>query len=159
MSLEAEAIYDDEIDDDKYLTFVVGSETYGLHIRYVREIIGMQAITLLPDVPEWIRGVINLRGKVIPVMDIRKRFRLGHREDDRRTCIVVVNVSAGSVGLVVDRVSEVIDIAAENIEPPPHVDGGTSQHFLSGLGKVGDEVRLLLDAPKLLAPPQIAATH
>ncbi len=153
MSLNPEPMFDDEIDDDKYLTFVVGTETYGLHIRYVREIIGLQAITLLPDVPEWIRGVINLRGKVIPVMDIRKRFRLPHREDDRRTCIVVVNVSDWSVGLVVDAVSEVIDIAPDNIEPPPHVDGGSSQHFLSGLGKVGDEVRLLLDAPKLLAGP------
>ena len=111
------------------------------------------------DVPEWVRGVINLRGKVIPVMDIRKRFRLGHRDDDRRTCIVVARVSDNSVGLVVDRVSEVIDIPSEDIEPPPHIDTGTSQHFLCGLGKVGDDVRLLLDAPRLLAPPQAAAAH
>ncbi len=150
MSLNPEPMFDDEIDDDKYLTFVVGTETYGLHIRYVREIIGLQAITLLPDVPEWIRGVINLRGKVIPVMDIRKRFRLPHREDDRRTCIVVVNVSDWSVGLVVDAVSEVID---RDGVVRGRGSGGSSQHFLSGLGKVGDEVRLLLDAPKLLAGP------
>ena len=140
----------EETEEDKYLTFVVGNETYGLDIHYVREIIGMQPITLLPEVPSWIRGVINLRGKVIPIMDVRARFNLGERAYDGRTCIIVVNVRDWWVGLVVDRVSEVIDIPADQIEPPPDVGAGSSQHFLQGLGKIGDEVRLLLDAPRLL---------
>lgn len=134
----------------KYLTFLLEGETYALDIRHVREIIGMQKITSVPDVAPFIRGVINLRGKVIPVMDVRSRFNLPQRAYDGRTCIVVVHVGDWSVGLVVDTVSEVVDIPEEQIEPPPRVGGVESARFLRGMGKLGDHVRLLLDAEELI---------
>jgi purine-binding chemotaxis protein CheW len=143
----------------KFLTFDVGTESYGLDIRNVREIIGMQSVTVVPDVPPFVKGVINLRGKVIPVMDVRLRFGLPERAWDDRTCIVVVHVGDWLVGLIVDTVSEVLDIPPGNIEPPPPAFGRGPQHFLAGLGKVGDRVRLLVDARALLgAPAGTAAT-
>ncbi len=141
---------EEPLEQQKYLTFVLEREHYGLDIQHVREIIGLQHITPLPDVPHYVRGVINLRGKVIPVMDVRLRFGLEERPYDARTCIVVINVDEWWVGLVVDTVSEVVDIPDEQIEPPPHV-GESGQHFIRGLGKLGDKVRLLLDAPRLLS--------
>jgi purine-binding chemotaxis protein CheW len=134
----------------KFLTFVLGRETYALDIRHVREIIGMQKITTVPDVPSFIKGVINLRGKVIPVMDVRSRFRLPLRDYDDRTCIIVIHVRDWSVGLVVDTVSEVLDIPAHQIEPPPRVGGSATARFLDGMGKVGEQVRLVLNAEELL---------
>lgn len=134
----------------KYLTFVLGSEVYGIDIQFVREIIGMQSITRVPDVPHYIKGVINLRGKVIPVMDVRRRFGMDDRPYDERTCIIVIHVGSWLVGLVVDTVSEVLDIPAADIEPPPDAFGQRQEHFIAGLGKVGDQVRMLLDAQKLL---------
>ena len=99
--------------------------------------------------------MINLRGKVIPVMDVRIRFGLPERSYDARTCIIVVNVKGWWVGLVVDTVSEVVDISPDQIEPPPQVAVGATEHFIKGLGKAGDTVRLLLDAPRVLgAEPQ-----
>ncbi|RPF49938.1 CheW protein [Thermodesulfitimonas autotrophica] len=152
--LEAELLEDeDENEDtqeDKFLTFVLADEEYGIEIRYVTEIIGMQKITEVPDVPPYIRGVINLRGKVIPVMDVRLRFGLPERPYDERTCIVVINVAEQAVGLIVDRVSEVLDIPKSEIEPPPQVKKGSGSRFIEGLGKVGDTVKILLNAGKLL---------
>jgi purine-binding chemotaxis protein CheW len=152
--LEAELLEDeDENEDtqeDKFLTFVLADEEYGIEIRYVTEIIGMQKITEVPDVPPYIRGVINLRGKVIPVMDVRLRFGLPERPYDDRTCIVVINVAEQAVGLIVDRVSEVLDIPKSEIEPPPQVKKGSGSRFIEGLGKVGDTVKILLNAEKLL---------
>ena len=144
---------DDEDEDtqkDKFLTFKVGTEEYGLEICYVTEIIGIQKITEVPDMPDFVKGVINLRGKVIPVMDVRRRFKLEDREYDEKTCIVVVNVEDSSVGLVVDTVEEVADIPENQIEPPPNVTGGNKQLFIQGLGKMGDQVKIILNADKLL---------
>jgi purine-binding chemotaxis protein CheW len=134
----------------KFLTFVIGEETYALDIQHVREIIGMQRITTVPDVPSFVKGVINLRGTVIPVMDVRRRFDLPERPYDDRTCIVVVRVRDWTVGLVVDTVSEVVDIAQDAIEPAPRVGGANAARYLAGLGKVGDRVRLLLDVERFL---------
>lgn len=144
----------------KYLTFVLGNVYYGLDIQFVREIIGMQEITVVPDVPPFIKGVINLRGKVIPVMDVRRRFNMDSRPYDDRTCIIVIHVGDWLVGLVVDTVSEVLDIPEADIEPPPEAFGfGQRQdHFIAGMGKVGDEVRMLIDAQKLLGHESRAAT-
>ena len=135
---------------DKYLTFHLAGEDYGMEIRYVNEIIGIQNITEVPDMPEFIRGVINLRGKVIPIMDVRARFGLEFREYDDRTCIIVVNVDSAEVGLVVDEVSEVADIPESQVEPPPKTSKNTETSYIQGMGKINDNVKILLDVHKLL---------
>jgi purine-binding chemotaxis protein CheW len=148
-----ETDYDEDDEDtqkDKYLTFAVGKENYGIEICHVTEIIGIQRITNVPDMPACVKGVINLRGKVIPVMDVRLRFRMPERAYDDRTCIVVVNVNGMAVGLAVDTVAEVADIPESQIELPPEVAESSTQHYISGLGKAGDEVKILLDVEKLV---------
>ena len=134
---------------DKYLTFLVENEEYGIAINYVTEIIGLQKITEVPDLPENLKGVINLRGKIIPVMDMRSRFHLPTREYDSRTCVVVVNLNETTVGLIVDRVSEVHNIPASQIEPPPRAAKGGCR-YIQGIGKVGEQVTILLEVYALL---------
>ena len=144
---------DDEGEDtqeNKYLTFVIGKENFGIEIRYVTETIGIQSITEVPDVPLYVKGVINLRGKVILVMDVRLRFGVDERSYDDRTCIIVININEQPVGLIVDRVLEVLDIQQGEIEPPPRMRKGRGNRFIQGMGKVGDQVKILLDANKLL---------
>jgi purine-binding chemotaxis protein CheW len=150
--VDDEDLYDEDEDTqkDKYLTFHLAGEDYGIDIVFVTEIIGIQKITEVPDMPESIKGVINLRGKVIPVMDVRLRFKLKEREYDERTCIVVVDINTTPVGLVVDEVSEVADIPKKDIEPPPQTGRGKKSRYLKGMGKMGDEVKILLDVEKLL---------
>ncbi len=145
-------LYDDDEDTqkDKYLTFHLAGEDYGIDIAFVTEIIGIQKITQVPDMPVFIKGVINLRGKVIPVMDVRLRFKMEERAYDERTCIIVVDINTTAVGLVVDEVREVADIPEAQVEPPPASGRGTSSRYLKGLGKMGDEVKILLNAEKLL---------
>ncbi|MGA1825247.1 MAG: chemotaxis protein CheW [bacterium] len=147
-----EDLYDDEEDaqKDKFLTFCVGKEDYGIDIRYVTEIIGIQKITQVPDMPEFVKGVINLRGKVIPVMDVRTRFGLEPREYDDRTCIMVVDINDLAIGLVVDTVCEVMDIPESHIEPPPRTGNKVKSRYIKGMGKVGEGVKILLDVNKLL---------
>ncbi len=135
---------------DKYLTFHLAGEDYGIEIRYVIEIIGIQKITEVPDMPSFIRGVINLRGKVIPVMDVRARFKLADREYDDRTCIIVVNVDGTEVGLVVDEVSEVADIPEAQVEPPPKTSKNSENSYIQGMGKINNDVKILLNVHKLL---------
>jgi purine-binding chemotaxis protein CheW len=141
---------DEDTQKDKFLTFRVGEEDYGIEIRHVTEIIGIQKITAVPDMPDFVKGVINLRGKVIPVLDMRRRFVLEDRDYDERTCIVVVNVAEAAVGLVVDTVNEVADIPEEQIEPAPEINKAGSNIMIQGLGKVGEDVKILLDVNKLL---------
>ncbi|MFH0926074.1 MAG: chemotaxis protein CheW [bacterium] len=147
-------LYDEDNEDtqkDKFLTFQVGNEDYGIEIQYVTEIIGIQKITEVPDMPDFVKGVINLRGKVIPVMDVRTRFKIKSRDYDDRTCIVVVNINETSIGFVVDTVREVVDIPESQIEPPPKTHrGGSGSRYIKGMGKIGDEVKILLDVTKLL---------
>lgn len=133
----------------KYLSFHLADEDYGIEIRFVTEIIGIQSITDVPDMPSYIKGVINLRGNVIPVMDVRARFNLPTKEYEERTCIVVVNVDDKTVGLVVDKVNEVIDIPEGNIEPPPRTKCETG-NYIQGMGKIENEVKILLDVNRLL---------
>ena len=135
---------------EKYLTFHLGGETYGIEIRHVREIIGIQKITEVPEMPEFLRGVINLRGQVIPVMDVRTRFKMDRRDYDDRTCVIVVEVQDNTMGLVVDTVSEVADIPDAEVQPPPKVSKAVSSRYIKGMGKTGDSVKILLDADKLL---------
>lgn len=141
---------EEDTQSGKYLTFMLDNESYGLEIRHVTEIIGLHSITKVPDVPDYIQGIINLRGKVIPIMDVRRRFGMINREYDARTCIIVINIQESSVGLVVDTVSEVIDIDEAKIEPPPSMGNNLGRGFMKGIGKIGDDVKLLLDADRLL---------
>jgi len=138
-----------------YLTFPLGREEYGIEIRYVIEIVGIQKITEVPDMPPFVKGVINLRGKVIPVMDVRLRFNLEEKKYTDQTCIIVIDIGGTSVGLIVDTVSEVICIPAENIDPPPKIRKDERSQFIKGLGKVEDSVKILLDVPKLLFDEEI----
>ncbi|MEW6182069.1 MAG: chemotaxis protein CheW [Bacillota bacterium] len=141
---------DEDTQEDKFLTFYLGEEEYGIEIRHVTEIIGLQTITDVPDMPSHVKGVINLRGKVVPVMDVRLRFGMEERAYDDRTCIVVINIENHAVGLIVDRVSEVLDIPKSDVEPPPRVRKGESSRFVQGMGKVGEQVKILLNADKVL---------
>ncbi|MCX8131660.1 MAG: chemotaxis protein CheW [Clostridia bacterium] len=140
---------------DKYLTFVLGSEEYGIDIKYVTEIIGLQSITQVPEMPEYIKGIINLRGKIIPVLDVRLRFKKESREYNDRTCTIVVDMENTSVGLIVDSVSEVLSIPETEIVPPPQLNSGYHQRYIKGIGKVGTNVKLLLDCNKLLNDDEI----
>ena len=147
--LDDDLFDDEDTQKDKYLTFRIASEDYGIAIANVTEIIGIQSITEIPEMADYIKGVINLRGKVIPVMDIRLRFKLPPREYDERTCIVVVEIDGTSVGLVVDTVNEVADIPEEQVEPAPKSKrkGGS---YIQGIGKIGQEVKILLDINRIL---------
>ncbi|MCW8860495.1 MAG: chemotaxis protein CheW [Deltaproteobacteria bacterium] len=135
---------------DLYLTFHLGNEDYGIEIFHVTEIVGIQKITKVPDMPEFIKGVINLRGSLIPVMDVRLKFRMPERQYDDRTCLVVVRVNEITTALVVDSVNEVSEIPADQIEPSP-CTGGFSSNYINGMGKVGDTVKILLNMNALLS--------
>lgn len=143
--------FEEDTQKDKYLTFHLGDEVYGLDIGHVIEIIGIQKITQVPDMQSSIKGVINLRGQVIPVMDMRLRFHLPSQEYDDRTCIVVTEVGGQIMGLVVDRVNEVVDIPESHVESPSAQTAGHAGNYVKGLGKVGDNIRILLDAEKILS--------
>lgn len=135
-----------------YMTFKSGNEYYGMKIQYVSEIIPYQAITAIPETEDYIKGLINLRGKIIPVIDISLRFKQEPFEYNDRTCIMVVNVQSTVVGLIIEKIAEVVEIQEENILPPPSIGRSdkVQNKFIYGIGKVGDSVKLLLDPEKLL---------
>lgn len=139
----------------RFLTFAVGDGVFGIEIRYVTEIIGMQPINCLPEVPEYIKGIINLRGKIIPVVDMRLKLKKEEAGYTDRTCIVVVETGESSAGLIVDSVAEVIVIQDQDIVPPPDVQSDTGGRYLSGVGKVDAGVVLLLDCKLLFRNAEI----
>ena len=140
--------------EGKYLTFTLGQEEYGIEILKVREIIGYMEITSVPRTPEYVQGVINLRGQVIPVLDLRTRFEMPTAEVTEQTCIIVAEISLQnrrfSAGLVVDQVQEVLDIDAENIEDSPQFGASVQTDYILGIGKVGNAIKILLDIDKVL---------
>ncbi|MCM1136340.1 MAG: chemotaxis protein CheW [Clostridium sp.] len=138
--------------EGKYMTFKSGNEYFGLGIQYVNEIIKFQSVTAIPETEDYIKGLINLRGKVIPVIDVRLRFKQPALEYNDRTCIIVINVKSMMVGLIVEQIAEVVEIKDENILPPPSIGRVEKAHnkYVYGIGKVGDTVKLLLDPDKLL---------
>ncbi len=140
---------------DKYLTFQLAGEFYAIEIKYVTEIVGMQDITEVPDLAKYIKGVINLRGKVIPVINVRLRFLIKEREYDSRTCIIIIHIGPTVVGLIVDEVSEVINIPEEHIDSPPKTMKGTKSRFIKGFGKVANKVKMILDIDKFLNDQEI----
>ncbi len=139
----------------KYLTFHLGREVFGIGILKVQEIIGMMAVTRVPKTPEFVRGVVNLRGKVIPVIDLRLKFALDPKADTERTCIIVAQLAlptaSVTMGLIVDEVSEVLNVLGEQIEAPPVFGARAETDFILGMGKVGQKVLMLLDVDKVLA--------
>ncbi|WP_029910272.1 chemotaxis protein CheW [Pelobacter seleniigenes] len=135
--------------DGMYLTFELAGENYGLEIRHVIEIIGVQPVIWIPDMPEHVIGVLNLRGKVFPIIDVRLRFQMEPRAFDDRTCIIVVNIDGNSVGLVVDKVNEVVDIPASDIEPPP-TNGNRKNLYIQGMGRMAQNVTILLNIERLI---------
>lgn len=145
--MEIEKLIEENVDDGKYLLFAIDKELYGLDIQFVEDIIGVQNITEVPKQPNYIKGVINLRGQIMPVVDIRIRFKKSERIYDDRTCIVVINISDASVGIVVDRVLEVVNIP-EHTPPPSFSD--SSESFITGVGKHNEDVILLVDCKALL---------
>lgn len=138
----------------KYLTFMLDDEEYGLEILKVREIIGLMDITKVPQTPDFVEGVINLRGKVIPVIDLRSKFGLSRADYNEETCIIVVDVGV-LMGIIVDTVQEVHDIVADNIEPPPRLGGAVDTTFILGMGKVKEDVKILLDIDKVLTTEEL----
>jgi len=138
----------------KYLTFKLANEEYGVEVLKVREIMGLIDITSVPQMPPHMKGVINLRGKVIPVVHLRLKFGLHEIEPTEQTCIIVVDVGQ-EIGIIVDRVSEVLDITGDSIEPPPAMGAAVDTSFILGMGKVGEAVKILLDVEKVLSGDEL----
>lgn len=146
---------EEDTQKDRFLTFSLGKESYGIEIKYVIEIIGIQSITEIPELPEYVRGIINLRGKIIPVLDVRLRFKKEPKEYNDRTCVIVVDIEEVSIGLIVDRVAEVITIPEEEMVDPPQTNRGLSNRYIKKIGKIGNDVKLLLDCEKLLTENEL----
>lgn len=141
----------------KFLTFFLGTEEYGIAILKVQEIIAALPITRVPRAPSFVRGVINLRGRIITVVDLRLRLDLPAADGGERSCIIVVHVAGMELGLLVDRVSEVAHIAPAEIAPTPPMTGDVRAEFLLGIAHTGPHIRLLLDAERVLSRDEIAA--
>jgi len=156
-SLQEMVEIEEDTQKDKYLIFSIGKQSYGIDIKYVIEIIGIEPITEVPELPNYIRGVINLRGKIIPVMDVRLKFKKEEKEYDDRTCIIVVEIGGISIGLIIDRVLEVVSIDENNISPPPKTSSNkdNANKYIKGIGKIQNDVRLLIDCHKLLEEEEI----
>lgn len=158
-------LMNDSLDDDadtqkdKYLTFNTAGEIYALDIKYVIEIIGIQKITEIPDTEDYLKGVINLRGQVIPVIDVRIRFHIKEVEYGDRTCIIVVNLNGTVTGLIVDEVAEVLDIPEDKVDPPPKTSKGAGGRYISGLGKINNTVNIILDLDKLLNDDELESLN
>ena len=144
----------------KYLTFALSKEEYGLEILKVREIIGWMEITAIPRTPSYVKGVVNLRGQVIAVIDLRSKFGMDTAERTDQTCIIVVEITRDgrklSTGIIVDRVSEVLEIPGGSIEDPPSFGASIETDFILGMGKIGESVKILLDIDKVLAGDNLA---
>lgn len=142
---------DEDTQKGKYMTFKSGNEYFGIELKYIVEIIGIQPITAVPEVEDYIKGLINLRGKIIPVIDVRVRFRQEPLEYTDRTCIIIIDVNGTIVGLIIEKIAGVVNISDADIEPPPSLSTENAKNkYVYGLGKVGESVKLLLDPVKLI---------
>lgn len=149
---EKEEMLEEDAQRGQFMTFQVGKEFYGISISYVNEIIMMQPITSVPEVKDYIKGLINLRGKIIPVIDVRIRFKMEPMEYTDRTCIIVINVKSTVIGLIVEKIAEVDSIQDDDIVPPPSLGRKESEQnkYVYGLARTGDTVKLLIDPEKLI---------
>ena len=135
----------------RYLTFYMESEVYGIEICFVKEIVGIQQINTIPECPDYVKGIINLRGRIIPIYDMRLRLHKEPIDYDDRTCIIVVESGDAMIGLIVDSVSEVVSIDQENISEPLSFNTGWHDRFISGIAKLEKSITLLIDCKKLIA--------
>lgn len=151
-----DVIVEDEIQKEQYMTFKCSDEIYGISIKYVNEIIGLSQITKVPETQDYLIGLINLRGKIIPVIDVRIRFGKEPLEYNDRTCVIVIDVESTVIGLIVDAIDEVAAFAENEITPPPSVSDLAMQakKYVFGIGRVNGEVKLLLDPDKLINDPE-----
>ena len=140
-----------KVTEGKFLTFILGSEVYGIEILKVREIIKLMDITAVPRTPDYLKGLINLRGKVIPIVDLRSKFSMPEIEHTQETCIIVAEVNQTSIGIIVDSVSEVSNINSEEIEEAPHLGQDIDTDFILGLGKTKERIVILLDIALVLS--------
>jgi purine-binding chemotaxis protein CheW len=156
----SEAVKAMAVKEGKYLTFILANEEFGIGILRIKEIIGMMPITSVPQTPEFIKGVINLRGKVIPVMDLRLRFGMPSLDYTERTCIIVVEIDGQTgtvqIGIVVDAVSEVLNIRAEDIEATPSFGTRLNTDFILGMAKMNGGIKILLDIDRVLSSAETA---
>ena len=147
--------------EGKYLTFTLAEEEYGIGILKVKEIIGIMGITTVPQTPDYVKGVINLRGKVIPVVDLRLKFGMEAMEYTERTCIIVVEIEEDKrkiqMGIVVDAVSEVMNIKAGDIEDTPNFGSRLNTEYILGMAKIGGKVKILLDIGQVLSDSELVA--
>ncbi|MCL2216496.1 MAG: chemotaxis protein CheW [Defluviitaleaceae bacterium] len=151
---EIQNLFDEDVRDDtikdQYLTFTIEDEDYGVEVAHVKEIIKMRAITKVPEMPNYVEGILNLRGDLIGVIDVRKRFGKPTKEHDVETCIIVVVYNEYTLGLIVDAVQETTTIPEDYIAPPPSAKLNFANQFIRNIGKVGDDVKLLMDVERFL---------
>jgi purine-binding chemotaxis protein CheW len=140
---------------NQFVTFQLGAETYGISILKLNEIIAYQSCTTIPNVPSFIKGVLNLRGIVVPVIDLRERFGMELKDNDQFTVIMILDVSGRIMGLVVDAVSDVLTLNSEDIKPRPHFSTGISTEFISGMGIKDKKFIILLDVDKVLSDEEL----
>lgn len=148
-----EELMEEDAQKGKFMTFQTGKEYFGISISYVNEIIAMQPITAIPEVEDYIKGLINLRGKIIPVIDVRVRFKMEPKDYTDRTCIIVIDVKSTVIGLIVEKIAEVDTITDDDIVPPPTLGGhkdSEKNKYVYGLARTGDVVKLLIDPEKLI---------
>jgi purine-binding chemotaxis protein CheW len=147
----------------KYLTFKVANEEYGLEIMKVAEIIGMMPVTRVPRVPEYVRGVINLRGRIVPCVELRSKFGLEPTPDTDKTCIIVVEAESANgrinMGIIVDEVAEVLDVQAQDIDEAPEFGANVHTDFILGVGIVKSSVKILLDIDRVLSASEMRAVQ
>ena len=159
----AQKFMEEQLEEDlqkgQFMTFQTGREFFGIGISYINEIIQMQPITAVPEVEDYIKGLINLRGKIIPVIDIRVRFKMEPLEYTDRTCIIVINVKSMVIGVIVEKIAEVVTITDDDIVPPPTLGRRDSEQnkYVYGLARIGDSIKLLLDPEKLVKDADIEA--
>lgn len=155
---EESEILEANIISEKYLTFIIDKQFYAYHISDVREIIEMQEITPVPEFPDYAKGIINLRGNLIPIIDVRLRFCKNEAEYNDRTCIIILNLDI-DVGFIVDTVDEVLDIRKENISPVPKLADSGSRKFIEGVGKTAKKMVMILNAKKMLNDNEIQSLN